>query len=258
MRKTRYIILFLLIFSGCSKKIEEQEAVPLVTPSISSTEGGKLTPGPTKIPDFAAASIEGEDKLQDDSFDGSAIENGLQSLSPEEEAFISVLKNETTFFDVSDNEYVFLNELLDAGDEASTFEVPHFAVIDMDEDGSTEVVLEIGFFDNIVFYEVLRYSDGQIEGYIFGHRQLYDLKSDGTFSFSGGAGYYGWARLKYTEGKYENVILGLLDNDNIESPYMIGKEQVSEKVFEEMFMEQDQKEAVVWYDFSVENFIKAF
>ena len=109
-----------------------------------------------------------------------------KSLTPME-AYKAVLKNEMTFYSVNNNKNYKLNEF-DYWNDTDTFplEVYRFAVVDMDGDGTPEVVLELttGFDGS---YEVLHYDGGTVYGFNFPFRGMLDLSKDGMYLGSNGA-----------------------------------------------------------------------
>lgn len=75
-------------------------------------------------------------------------------------------------------------------------EITRYALLDMDGDSISECVVDFRFGENEqVMCLVLKYENGTIYATGFYYRQMYQLKSDGTFAASGGAGDSGWYRL---------------------------------------------------------------
>jgi hypothetical protein len=73
--------------------------------------------------------------------------------------------------------------------------------------------------------------------------------------FSGGAGYYGWGQLVYSQNKYELSIIDLYDNDSEETCYKIDGISVSQLEFNTEFEKQEDKTDVDWINYSYENII---
>ena len=77
-------------------------------------------------------------------------------------------------------------------------EITRYALLDMDGDSISECVVDFRFGENEqVMCLVLKYENGTIYATGFYYRQMYQLKSDGTFAASGGAGDSGWYRLAW-------------------------------------------------------------
>lgn len=121
-------------------------------------------------------------------------------------AFTAVLNNEAEFFcadggdyyEPTEGRYTLLQDYLNSFEPP--FEISTFVVIDIDNDSVDEVVLEM---QPIGFYEVLRYEEGTVTGYIFPYRAMMNLKQDGTFEYSSSATDSGYAKLKFSDTGYE-------------------------------------------------------
>ena len=116
--------------------------------------------------------------------------------------FVGIMLESDTFYTRDDNREMTIAEYCKAFGEASgiTVTVPKFAVVDMDGDGVNEIVLWLLVNGNNDYGTlVLRYQNGTVYGTSFSYRQLYHLRKDGTFDYSGGADNDGMAVLKFTE-----------------------------------------------------------
>lgn len=134
-----------------------------------------------------------------------AVDSGTQageSRNTIPAEFIGILLENHAFYshdfekEMSIAEYC---ETFGAGSDI-TVEVPKFTVVDMDGDGVSEVVLWIrvnGTSDYGTM--VLRYQDGKVYGTSFAYRQLFNLRKDGSFDYSGGGDNDGSAVLKFTQ-----------------------------------------------------------
>ncbi len=80
-------------------------------------------------------------------------------------------------------------------------EAGRVAVIDLDRDGINEMVIwpegEDEYLYSVVGYVILRRQGDEIYGYNPGYRTFGDLKSDGSFSWSNGAPWSGYATLTF-------------------------------------------------------------
>ena len=83
--------------------------------------------------------------------------------------------------------------------------VGRLAVIDLDRDGVNEMVIwpegDYEYLYSNVGYLILRRQGDEIYGYNPGYRTFGDLKSDGTFSWSNGAPWSGYATLTFGPGE---------------------------------------------------------
>ncbi|MCL1876242.1 MAG: hypothetical protein FWF87_08310 [Synergistaceae bacterium] len=109
-----------------------------------------------------------------------------KSLTPME-AYKAVLKNEMAFYSANNNKNYKLSEFDYWNDtDAHPLEVYRFTVVDMDNDGTPEVVLELTTgFDGA--FEVLHYEGGTVYGFNFPYRGMLDLSKDGMYLGSNGA-----------------------------------------------------------------------
>ena len=88
-------------------------------------------------------------------------------------------------------------------DDSITVNATKFAVTDLDGDGEEEVVLwlQINGVSDYGF-EILHEQNGEIYGYTLQYRAFMDLKTDGTFLFSGGAADSGIGKMSFSETGY--------------------------------------------------------
>ena len=176
------------------------------------------------------------------------------SLNP----YQAVLLNNAEFFSTDNKKEVLVNDFLTNKELYGTiFKASRFAVLDMDGDEATEVVLELTVQDNPEFYEILHMVDGKVYGYNIVYRGLERLKADGTFSYSNGAADNGYGNLKFQSDAYETEILAYMQsnqsNDGMTISYFIENEAVTEEAYQSYMKKQDEKEDVVWYELSQTN-----
>lgn len=116
-----------------------------------------------------------------------------------------VFLEDLSFFDVGLAEKISINELRRSFtmDETVEVTVSSFSVIDLDNDGSDEVVLWLIVDGNEYFgSEILYFAEDEVYGFFVPYRGFNSLKTDGTFSFSGGAGNSGFGMFKFTPQEY--------------------------------------------------------
>jgi hypothetical protein len=53
-----------------------------------------------------------------------------------------------------------MNDLLQTGENDLAFKIINFAFLDIDNDNDKELLLNIGFENNIIFTEILKIADG--------------------------------------------------------------------------------------------------
>lgn len=125
-------------------------------------------------------------------------------------------------------------------DDSVTVKAAKFTIIDLDDDGESEVVLWIqinGVSD--YGFEILHYQEGTIYGYTLPYRTFFNLKTDGTFSFSGSASDFGIGKLRFLVDGY--AIENIIEDEN------------SEEEINAAMNQQEAKTDVEWYDLSVDS-----
>lgn len=101
------------------------------------------------------------------------------------------LNNETQRYDYIDKIVALAGDTFD-----DSLVATQFAVVDMDQDGTVEAVVELtDFSDGWIL--VLRYQDGNVYGYGFSYRAMTDLRTDGTLLGSSGADDSSYYRLMF-------------------------------------------------------------
>jgi hypothetical protein len=171
------------------------------------------------------------------------------------DAYKAVLLDNAEFYSIDNQKKLTLNDFLTNKElYGVVFEATRFTVLDMDGDNVPEVVLELTVDQDREFYEILHISDGAVYGYNIVYRGLESLKTDGTFLYSNGAADNGHGKLKFQANAYEMEILGYMassqTNGSITVSYFIDDQPVTEEAYQSFSKEQDEKEDVVWVEFS--------
>ncbi len=135
-----------------------------------------------------------------------------------EERLQSALENQFPLCSLSVGEEILLKDYcsMESDRMQVPVEVTRYAWIDLDEDGILEGVVDFRFGENEqVMCLVLKYENGTIYATEFYYRQMYQLKSDGTFAYSGEGSNNGWARLRWENMSW--VTEPVSDEENCES-----------------------------------------
>lgn len=136
-----------------------------------------------------------------------------------------------------------------------------FAVLDLDDDGGLEVVLQISDVANDMGgYLVLRQVGGTVYGYPSGWRTFWYLKTDGTFVYSYQAGNEdGAASVRFTGTgmELEKRICGQGKQFEFDT-FLIDGQPVSQREYEAAWDAQNQKSDAEWYEFTEENIRMVF
>ena len=178
------------------------------------------------------------------------------------EAYKAVLKNEMTFYSTDNKTHYKLCDF-DYWSESDTYplDVYQFTVVDMDNDGIPEVVLELttGFDGS---FEVLHYEDGTVYGFNFVYRGMLSLSDDGMYLGSNGA--YDSCILKASSIKdtYKEDVLAYSEsgqdkNGNIIVSYYIGKSKVKEDQYNEL-SQNVFNNPTLWHEFNDANIDSVF
>ncbi|NNJ30354.1 lysozyme inhibitor LprI family protein [Lacrimispora defluvii] len=167
----KYIIILallgLFLLSSCSKS--------------SSTDGvtnEQVTPN-----SLSTTKSENESSSSNKSSTPSTSDTNV--LSPMQ-TFKAVLLNKRTLLCTDKSPYNdldhewngYLNEL---AYDSNPIKTPQFAVVDLDGDGVSEVVLAIEDYNGFI---ILRYKESKVYGFIVSYRSMYNLKADGSFMTS--------------------------------------------------------------------------
>lgn len=133
--------------------------------------------------------------------------------------------------------------------------ITRYSLTDMNRDGLPELILEskLGGAD---FVLVLHYENREVKGYMFSNRQISEIKTDGTFFASGGAGDYGICMLEFDVEDYNIItcakIMSIGRYEDIKKTaykYYLGDKEVSEYDFELYCNDFKVKKDIIWCDF---------
>ncbi|MCM1025301.1 MAG: hypothetical protein NC432_02635 [Roseburia sp.] len=168
---------------------------------------------------------------------GAANDWDENALSEMRERYRAVLLENAEFVQIIHPEHrerdkkIRLENIREADEDGVTVETTQFAVVDLDGNGCDEIVLWLranGISDYGV--EILYDCGGEIYGFTLYSRQCMNLKTDGFFEASAGAGDTSICRLQLSEGGYA-----------IEEVPGMGSGTF------------DQKADVTWYDLTEDN-----
>ncbi len=143
------------------------------------------------------------------------------------EVFDSVLKNEKLVF-IGAHKYSFLKNYQTQTDGIALCEVEslRYAYADLDGDSVNELMIDCG--DTLI----LRYYEGTVYLYSFPFRQLYNLKTDGSYdwNYTGQNFEYGENKLYFEGSKLKSKKLwSVLNDGEPNAKYYIGGEQVTQE-----------------------------
>lgn len=176
--------------------------------------------------------------------------------STAEDVFLAALNGELEFTQYGESEQGTLSDFLSFADPPLS--ISAMALVDMDGDGTRELLLRLNLPSIVYGTEILRYDPaaGTLTGYMLWYRAMYDLNADGTFEFSGSSVDVGIARLSFTENGYavEKLIYTEGSNTTNEVYFYAHGQSVTEAAYQKArYAHLGQTEPVVWLDYTPEN-----
>ena len=138
---------------------------------------------------------------------------------------------------------------------ADSLKISKYTIFDLDMDGNDELVLWVtkGNEEQCYFSVIVKNMDELYIGTTLYHRQMSELKEDGTFMFSGGASDWGIGRLVYSNGEFEiekeMYCFSYIENGQQFVSFFNGDKQISQEQFDELFSAWMEKEEPMWIDY---------
>lgn len=137
--------------------------------------------------------------------------------------FVSVFEDKQTL--QCEGKTILLSDLLSDFDDA----IGSYAVVDMDGDTQPEVAVA---FKSLNFVLVLKKDGTSYYAHLFNWRAMYQIHTDGSFLWSGGAGLNGCSRVRFNGDKYETVELWHRDEGYSYGYYYVDGKAVSKEQFD--------------------------
>lgn len=172
-------------------------------------------------------------------------------------AFVDVLTSKASFMLERNGEIIYLQDyylpfgLNGTSNDISYLSDFRFTVLDLDGDGTSEMVLDNGNIGKLIFLN----NDEQIIGFEFSHRTVRELKDDGSFSWSNSAFHSGWSTILFSGNSYtEKVFLEhKVDESNPEHPkemWYYNGFPVTEEEHNTQYVAQRAKNEAEWVAFA--------
>ena len=182
-----------------------------------------------------------------------SMNNCLKNIFTDNEQFIFVEDGNGKSMFVSDIPNTFQND-------DPYLKIMNFAVVDLDRDGSEEIVLKVNgvagdMGGNVIFHEIC----GKVYAYRTNSRTLLSIKTDGTYTYSGWVltndgcavitafdekGYIE-DRFTYESGDYNGA-----------DTFVVDYKQSTEEGYNKALSLQENKPDVDWHEFNDENISK--
>lgn len=261
MKKAAAIMLSLLIalsLAGCRKDYKSSDSnrdadLPSPTAVINSQDaekqGGDISPSVT-ADESSGAGLESDSLMPGfEEWEKSEAVKALNKVLGMEADFKMVITG------ADGEKYDFLNSRLDKIKQIDGFDFENYmlpdkyAIIDMDRDGSPEVVVELTDHSNS-WYVVLRYYDGNVYGYSFTLRAFLALRADGRYMASSGAAYNYIMEMSFDGVRLKEKTLAYSEMEGDEVVYYVAGERATEEKFNAIFDDYYNSRQPDWYLFS--------
>ena len=129
--------------------------------------------------------------------------------------------------------------------------ITRFALLDLDGNGTAELVLNIDFSGEEE-YVILTCYDGAVYANQIVYRGFLTPKADGTVAWSNGAFDNGYARFRFENGVLVYDDFAVMIDNGSSVTYTLNGENVSEEDYNAFTAEQNAKDDLAWTEFSVD------
>lgn len=236
----RHPALWVIVVSSIAAVLA---AVCLLTDPVSARNESEPTPDPTPTatqpPETGLSAL--LDPWMKEVLDGERQFISAYSQYAEGDGRIYGIHDLRTFFYGDDQ---FPDAVVEAG---------RVAILDLDRDGVNELVIwPEGEYENlysVVGYVILRRQGDEIYAYNPVYRAFGDLKSDGTFSWSNGAAWSGYATLTFGPGEVvlQETTYHKPGENGIDQLYFVDGRRAAQEEFHTAADAQYAKPNPVWY-----------
>lgn len=144
--------------------------------------------------------------------------------------------------------------LFPLGDDGHTV-VRRFAAVDLNSNGLPEVVLKVdAAAGDAGGYIVLYQLKGTVYGVKLDYRMFWDLKRDGTFSYSDATGSEHGVAVLYLGAKYPGGLgkrfYCVLDHETDQYTYYLNRQEVTKTEYEDAEAQWAERQDAIWYSFT--------
>ncbi len=188
---------------------------------------------------------------QSDNLEETKQSNSLQGqnnpLTKEIALLLSVLNNENAFIDETGKSVYLKNYKIfsDHGAMPGAATIPQkYALVDFDNDGTDELVVYVT--PDFGAYLVFHIYNDRVYGFEFTARAITDLKKDGTFTGSSGAGNNMYVTLSFKDHKYELYELAYRYDMPENKIYRLNGRDVTAEDFAVFYEEFKNKPEIDW------------
>lgn len=168
------------------------------------------------------------------------------------QTFKAVLLNERTLLCTDKSPYNnldhewngYLNEL---AYDSNPIKTPKFAVVDLDGDGVSEVVLAIEDYSGFI---ILRYRESKVYGFIVSYRSMYNLKADGSFMTSSSSSDISVSKMLFIGNTFFQVDMINSVGGTPDITYFLHDMTIDKYTFNKHLDWFDSLPEVEWHDYS--------
>jgi len=181
-------------------------------------------------------------------------------MPEENQLLFSALQDKVEIVDTGLGMTDVLSKLVEATSPDVEMEITKISTIDLDGDEIREVLLQIETPGTVYGTKILRYNagDGQIYAYDLWYRAFMDVKTDGTFAYSGGVADNGFGRISFTADGYEVEKITYRESSgsgNVVN-YYVNKQPAAEEAFYSVFEEWQKIPKLTWADYTPFNTLR--
>lgn len=223
-------------------------AAPETAPPEEPNENSEDAAPPSAAPDQADASPS-PDQENEDQADPQPPADITAT-----EACKAVLRGEMEFRDTLSGRSLDISRVQETvtPDTSITIEPEYFAAVDLDADGTAEVIVSLSIRGaGTSDYLVLRWQDGVVYGYTFAAREFSDVRTDGTFWSSGGASDTGICRVTFDRDTYSidrfTYSLDRPSDDGDGVSYFVDHQEATEEAWDLAISQWKEIPYVEWY-----------
>ena len=195
----------------------------------------------------AKSSVEENDKNETEGVNEQIIEISEQQNN-NDDIYFKVLNNEEKYINEKNSETLF-SEYMEQYQDRDTAKVS-YALFDLDNDNQNEMVILIESYDG--FYLILNNENGKVYGFEDVYRGMSSIKTDGTYTGSGGAAITIVMKCKFEKNKRITEVLAESDINK----FIVNNKNVSEDEFYSYLDKYNEKENVKFVDYKTYNFSK--
>ena len=183
--------------------------------------------------------------------------NNQSNAALENAALLSHILSGNTAFTDSQGTIMSISDFCQSFSEITqmTVTIPEFCIVDLEQDQVPEVILRLRTgADDYGVLVLHREEDGCIRGYDFSYRQMYEIKTDGTFYWSNGAANNGTATIDFDQGQTEYSHQLWSEERDGQVRYMQNGSEITREEYETLSDAQSSKPAPQWLAYPAENY----